>query len=1101
MSYGAFAAGSGSYGNSLPRNPDVFTNGSFSPLNPIMPIGIDTPDPESGRAAPRRMQYPVGWNMPVGQPGTEGLKLVSFANLRMYADAYSVVRACIQVRKEEILGLDWDIVPTDSAQREMRQDAQAHADFQERRAKALAFFKRPDPNYHDFTGWLGAVLEDVFVVDALSIYLHPSRVPGKGLLGSDLAALEVLDGTTIRPLLDLRGGTPRPPSPAYQQYLWGVPRTDMMDIILQADIEEMDEPVAEYKADQLLYLPYTRRSWTPYGFPGIERAIVPVITGLKRQQFQLDFFSEGTIPGQFVIPGEDISTPAQIRQLQDTLNAIAGDQAYKHKIIVLPRGSSTQPQKPIDLASAFDEQLVTSICMAYDVMPMELGVTPSGASGQTPQATNQMAQASADIHKRKALKPLLQWLKSAVFDHILQGICDQDDMQWSWIGLESSDDEAAMMSNIKLATSAGLMSIDEGRNKLGLPPWGLPLTSDPVYMSATGVSTLGTVDPTVAAGYFGQQPIVTDISSQPVGTPVGSQPGPGGSSGAPSSPAPASAVGLPAAGGRPTGGGGGAPTVVSPAAGTSTPLHQGNAKAKEDAAKKAVTKAVTSEFDAIRRQLKKGRDISSWETEFISRDALLTVKTTFDKTSDITKSIDAGKNVMKFADRLTRRRESVQSASTSVVALLGTLAGNLDNPQVGPIKFIDQGVKILAQGYEDVMNDAAVHASEDHSNVSPVVPGGFARIARERAENQRPFLTGLAKDVMSGQSTAKLNQRLALYAQSLRPAYEQAYGLAVLTGQAIGNSTLKKRRRRNATFDPTQEDDTSDAEYEGEDYSFDESDQAQDETSGTSGWDAVIALAGAAIASYLLMDTQTPDGEMTGDEEPNAFDQPPRSVIIWHATSEEPCALCEARDGEEYTLESLPCWPGDGGFDEFCEGAGNCNCYLEYTDDQQDGSSEADNPFKDFLGGSDGASGFYAQRAAEEAAHDQAAIDARAADIAAVAEESPDAAARMQARDALFGVPGTRSGPDGKFSSAEAELQKSSDEQAEKIFKVLSPAAFKSLSIGDVVKNEDEEVAEVERPEETTVAIIRGLTDGVIPAGAELRVTKITPNDIEFEIL
>ena len=144
-------------------------SGAFSPLTPIMPVGIDQPDPESGRAKPRRFQYPVGWNMPVGQPGTEGLKLVTFANLRMYADMYSVVRACIQVRKEEILGIDWDIVPTDNAQRDMRGDPDAHDDFQKRRQEVLNFFKRPDPNYHDFTGWLGAVLEDVFVVDALSI--------------------------------------------------------------------------------------------------------------------------------------------------------------------------------------------------------------------------------------------------------------------------------------------------------------------------------------------------------------------------------------------------------------------------------------------------------------------------------------------------------------------------------------------------------------------------------------------------------------------------------------------------------------------------------------------------------------------------------------------------------------------------------------------------------------------------------------------------------------------------------------------------------------------------------------------------------------------
>jgi hypothetical protein len=246
----------------------------------------------------------------------------------------------------------------------MRGDQTKHEDFQDRRSKALKFLKRPDPNYHDYSGWMSAVLEDVFVVDALSLYLHPPRVSGKGVLGSNLSALEVLDGTTIRPLLTVRGSTPRPPSPGYQQYLYGVPRTDLMDIILEDDIEEMDDPVDEYRADQLLYLPYTRRSWTPYGFPGIERAIIPVMTGLRRQQFQLDFFSEGSIPGQFIIPGDDISTPQQIRQLQDTLNALAGDQAWKHKIIVLPRGSDAKLQQPIELAGQIDDVLTQMISMA-----------------------------------------------------------------------------------------------------------------------------------------------------------------------------------------------------------------------------------------------------------------------------------------------------------------------------------------------------------------------------------------------------------------------------------------------------------------------------------------------------------------------------------------------------------------------------------------------------------------------------------------------------------------------------------------------------------------------------------------------------------------
>ena len=1068
-SYGAWNAGT-AYGNQLPRDPSVFSTGAFGPLNPLQPIGIDTPQTDSGRPEPRRFQYPVAWNMPTGQPGSEGLKLVSFANLRMYADSYSVVRACIQVRKEEILGLDWDIVPTPEAQRKMQGDVKAHQDFHDRRQAVMNFFNRPDPNYHDFTGWLGAVLEDVFVIDALSLYMHPPRVKGKGILGSDLSALEVLDGSTIRPLLDIRGGTPRPPQPGYQQYLWGVPRTDLMDIILQSDIDEMDAPVAEYRADQLLYLPYNRRSWTPYGFPGIERAIIPVLTGLRRQKFQLEFFTEGSIPGQFVIPGEDISTPTQIRQLQDTLNAIAGDQAYKHKIIVLPRGSSTQPQKQIDLASQFDEQIVTTIAMAYDVMPMELGVSQGGAAGQTPNATNQMAQASAEINKRKALKPMLQWLKSAIFDHVIQDIIGQDDMQWAWVGLETADDAAAEADNHKTLVSIGLESIDEARVSMGKSPWGLPMTSEPILITATGASTLGTIDPATAEAYFNSSPIAPQesLASQPTGTPIASN---AAAATAPTSTAPAStpaaSVGTPGVGGRPVGGGGKAPSITPPTA--SSPMNS--------TVSKAVEKAQLAEFDALRRFLKKGRDIDTWTYEHISSEALDAVKNSLRYGADITKAITRGKEVMKSADRLARRADAVQTTASNVVSRLGALAGNIYNAQVGPIKFIDLGVHALRDGYIEVMNAAAQHAAVDHTNVSPVIPGGFHQIATDRAERQRNFLTGMAQDLVAGQSDAKVAQRLNMYSQSLRPAYEQAYGLSVLTGQAIGNEYV-----------PT---DLTDTEVELDDVPTD-----QTATGGAGiGLSSLVELAGAAAAAYIIgSDIMSPEGDMTGSDTPTDFAEQPRSTIIWHVSDDDPCPLCEERDGQAYTLDTLPCWPGDGGFDEFCEGAGNCKCYLEYLDPDDPESLTAGNPISDYT------NPFYDQRAAEETMYDQAATDARAADIASVAETNPEAAARMEARDMLYGVPGTRYGPDGKFDpfgdvTASATVT---------VYKSLDPHVFSELEVYDLLVNETPEIASLNREGEDNgypVAIIKGLTSNVIRAGTALQVVSISENEIELEAI
>ena len=283
------------YGNFLPRPTDAFQAGAFGPFSPIYPMAIDQPPDGAERAMPRRLPYQVGWNLPIGQPGTEGVKLADFQTLRSLANVYSVARSCIQLLKSEIRGLEWDITPTKDAAKAMRGDHKAMVDFGERRAKAVAFFKNPDPEYGSWSSWLDTLLEDFFAIDALSVYLRPTWGKGKGVLGSDLTALELIAGDTIRPLFDLHGSRPRPPAPAYQQFLWGVPRVDLMQLITQADLtdELKAGQVAEYRGDQLLYLPYTRQTVSPYGLPPIERALVPIMAGLGKQQYQLDFFREG----------------------------------------------------------------------------------------------------------------------------------------------------------------------------------------------------------------------------------------------------------------------------------------------------------------------------------------------------------------------------------------------------------------------------------------------------------------------------------------------------------------------------------------------------------------------------------------------------------------------------------------------------------------------------------------------------------------------------------------------------------------------------------------------------------------------------------------
>ena len=668
------------YGTGLPRIPDTFLSGAFGPLAPIAPVGIDAPDPESGRPQPRRFPMPVAWNMPVGEPGTEAIRMAPFEALRTISDTYSVARACIELRKNEIIGLGWDIVPTREAQKSMRGSDRQHMDFAQRRAEAIKFFKRPDPEkYHTFNAWLSALLEDVFVIDALSIYLQPSRTRGKGLLGSNLAALCLIDGTSVRPLLDIQGGTPQPPNPAYQIYNYGVPRVDLMTAMTGDDIDEMGESLeVEYRGDQMLYLPYTQRDWTPYGFTPLEQALVPVLSGIQRQQYQLNYFDEGTVPGMFISAGNPDMTPNQLRELQDALNAMAGDPAWKHKIIVLPANSKIDPIRPISLADQFDEVVMNQVCMAYSVMPMELGIAPKVSTTISPGAANQMAKASEQVNQRKALRPLLKWLKSSIFDFILQEICGQPDMEWMWEGLEEGVDEASEVGLLIQEVSFGLKSIDEARIQRGEQPWGLPMTSDPLYMTTRGITPIGSIDPSTGMAISGQQtPEVGSIvpSTAAANTaqqrqqertqgqtgPTAAQPGsvsttdnapgvpsrPGAPQIGPTEPA------VPVSGSKPTPEpsttGASAPEPDATAKPESqSPGHQASsASFVEGKPRPRIKMQALRELDLLRRHLKKGRGIDDWESRDIPEDVLATMHMLMEKGVDHDTAIEVGRRSLK----------------------------------------------------------------------------------------------------------------------------------------------------------------------------------------------------------------------------------------------------------------------------------------------------------------------------------------------------------------------------------------------------------------------------------------------------------------------
>ena len=620
--YGNPYASQNGYGPFLPRPSRTFTDGAFGPGSPIQPVPVDQPAVPGGFPDPRLWQAPVSWNLPT-QPGSEGLKLASFSQLQTIASKYNVARRAIELRKEEIAGLEWSIELTTKAAKAYQGDHKAMRDFGERAAEATKFFRHPDPDYFDFGSFLKALLEEVLVFDALSLIFRPKygKGLGRGLLGSDLDSLSLISGPTIRPLLNMHGGKPRPPAPAYQQFLYGVPRSDYQTVISGADIDDYGlagSEVNQFRADTMLYLPLVPRRESPYGFPPIEQALLPIISGLQKQEFQLQYFTEGTIPAVYISPGDPNMTPTQIKELQDALNGIAGDPAYHLKVIVLPPGSKVDPQRPVDLSDSFDYLVMNQVLMQLDVMPTELGIVPDiGATQQGPSASGIKfgAQASRDPKSRKSTKPLLMTL-CGIANYVLQDICGQQDMKFSFEGLQDDEDKAAITQLGVEQVQNGISSIDEVRDRLDMPPWGLQETGEPVVFTAQGPIPFSMAPQLIAnmqggggggqGTNSGQRTTSSRTRNSQPAVRRGGQTKPNGSHPAPVSPHRESVTPAHSAA---------AGAIQSPGPRTGgTPSRSSVAGSRK--------KAVDSELGALARHLRKGRQISTWVTEHIPERAL-----------------------------------------------------------------------------------------------------------------------------------------------------------------------------------------------------------------------------------------------------------------------------------------------------------------------------------------------------------------------------------------------------------------------------------------------------------------------------------------------
>lgn len=807
--------GGGVLSNPLPRPPEIYTAGTFAPGNPISPFPAQAPPDGSERPLARRRQYPVNINYPVGSPGSEmGQRKLSFQTMRQWYNDYNPVSACVDLRVTELLSMGLEIQPTKLAMRAIHTDRAARQDFEDRRQKAMTFFRKPDPNFDSWHSWAKVAYQDLFIVDGACWQLWKARGKGKGVLGSDLAALAYIAPDTIKPILGILGEVPLPPNVAYQQYIWGVPRAEFMRPI---DEEEEGGLAREYGSDQLKYMMLYPQTNTIYGMSGIEKAIVPIMSGLKYQEHQLNWFTQGAIPDTFMVVGDPEMPPTLRNDLENALNQTGADLGNKVKIRVLPADTKVIPMREIALANVdFLAVLYEQLLMNYQIDPQELHLTTSKSSGKGGISMgNEAGEKNKADTKRRSLVEITDKIKMDFYDHILHDILGQEDMEMVFPGLVDEEDfanKAAVFINL---VDAGIWHRNEARLETGKDP-------DPTPEASMLMITAGsTVLPLAGSS---TSPDLPPEAPHPVAPPD---------------------------------------TASEQAQDSTTDAQIAQSDSNQidvtDQAVKARQKVDTktrhqlAELTKLRSSLKRGKDAKAWVGKALDQKTVDRVAERIANGEPYEQAVrKARKGVLAGSHKMAR--EKVTGPIEAAIAV--SLAKGLKKVQSGsqtPTQFADASVTNLRKHYQTAADAGSAQARDDWGDTDATMD--VSPDPDDAADKQHPYLVGLAgavvaaadnEDPESSADPIADEERLASYGSPATTLYEQGYASETPEGYSIG-------------------------------------------------W------------------VSEADGNV--------------------------CSDCDARDGEEYDLDSLPNWPGDGDFGGDPQCGPGCRCTLVFTSSEMGGDS------------------------------------------------------------------------------------------------------------------------------------------------------------------
>jgi len=416
------------------KQPDWF--GPLTPLQPMAPAEV------SGR----QFDYPVGFNINFTPRGTEP---VGFKKLKALAQNSNLLRMVMEGQKDKAEALEWQIKPKQKPGKKTGSIDQSVVDIQTK-------LEMPD-GIHDWPQWLRMMLEQQFVLDAVSIYRR------KTIAGAPYS-FEILDGATIKPLIDQSGRRPMFPDAAYQQVLKGLPAVD-------------------YTTKELLYYPQNPRADHVYGYSRVEFIVETVETAIERMKGQKAFFTHGNLADGFFSAPDGVQ-PDQVRQVEQMWNNLVTAGVENRRIAqFLPAGFAWNPIGAPPLQDTFDEWLIRLICFVFSTSPTPF-LKQQGLGHGSAQTDHAAAEAAG-------LANIMQFVRR-LMNRLLAEDFGRPDLEFSWVEDREFDPEKKAQIEDKRLRN-GSLTLDEVRDRNGEDPLPDGLGSKPLIYTAAGAQLLDTI--------------------------------------------------------------------------------------------------------------------------------------------------------------------------------------------------------------------------------------------------------------------------------------------------------------------------------------------------------------------------------------------------------------------------------------------------------------------------------------------------------------------------------------------------------------------------------------------------------------------------------